>query len=491
MKKILYYILLVFAVLWKTNSQCQNSFQFLITSSLEDRISNLIETSDGGFLAIGWQGQWGGISEDHRGILYEIDKMGDTIGHVYQRIDTAITFFEIIPDSLFGYIVLGTIAIAPEYKEQLMFGAIDQDFSLKIINCIKTYEYEYILSINYIKNCVGYNVFVGVMDQQTNYNHFFIANLSLNGDSLNSKLFNYLGHGVDVCDVIDNKDNNQIWMFGNGLNGTSGTSLVKFNDNYNIISSEIIPEFSVYPYVNALWFSDSTLLFGGKYVHPGSNPQDDDIGLCITDTTFNNLELHLFGSIDTIDYPGWEDFIDFNHKDTIFFAGTHNNIFDFFPQQPSWIMAGQLDQELSSRNIIYYGGDAYYVTMDLLATKDGGCLISAIRYDYLTQDFERDACIIKFNKEDIITSTNEMFIEGYNQIVAYPNPGKQKLSIKSEHSGQVFTLYNIEGNALCRIKLTKGVTSINTSCLHPGIYVYSVESSEGLLLQGKWVKSND
>jgi hypothetical protein len=55
----------------------------------------------------------------------------------------------------------------------------------------------------------------------------------------------------------------------------------------------------------------------------------------------------------------------------------------------------------------YIGGDAYYRFCNLTATSDGGLLITAMRYDYLTQDHERDAYIFKFDSIDLTVGIDE------------------------------------------------------------------------------------
>lgn len=484
--KIVSFIVILFCSI---SAISQGSFQFIISSNLDDRIFDLTELSDGSFIAVGSRGQYGGNNSSYSGIIYEISEGGDTVGHYYSKNDTATVFYKIIPDSLFGFVILGSIATAPDYNEQLMIGIIDQQFNISIQNCISMNEYEKILSIDYLKDNSGYYISTGVKDDQSNYKHFNLSHLSISGDSISSKTFDTLGNAIIISDILFSKNNNEIWVFGSGF-GTTNASRIRIDSAFNVISSQSIQDFIAYPHLNAQWFSDSTLLFGGKYIHQGSSPQDDDIGICITDTSFNNLDIHCFGSIDTLDYPAWERFIDFHNQDTIFFAGTHNVIIDFFPQESSWIMIGQLDQYLNKRNIVYYGGDAYYKTMNILATNDGGCLVAALRYDYLTQLHEHDVLILKLKKEDIITSLNEVQIQSNAKIVVYPNPGQDLINVRVSNSGLIFSLYDNTGKLIFHIRLIEGLTSINTSYLLPGIYFYTLLSPEGRVEKGKWIKNN-
>jgi len=70
----------------------------------------------------------------------------------------------------------------------------------------------------------------------------------------------------------------------------------------------------------------------------------------------------------------------------------------------------------------YYGGDACYLLMSILATQDGGCVMAGSRYDYQTQNMERDVYILKVDEDGLITWAYNI-PEVTKETLIYPNPG--------------------------------------------------------------------
>jgi len=70
----------------------------------------------------------------------------------------------------------------------------------------------------------------------------------------------------------------------------------------------------------------------------------------------------------------------------------------------------------------------YYIVF--LATNDGGCLMVGCRYDYETQDQERDIYIAKVNSDGLIVWTQEIPM-GKQVTTVFPNPGTNRLNIKN------------------------------------------------------------
>jgi len=226
---------------------------------------------------------------------------------------------------------------------------------------------------------------------------------------------------------------------------------------------------------------------GVYYRHLGANPQDDDVGITITDTSFLDLEYQFLGSSDTVDSPAWGRFIDFKNEDSIFYLGTHRVIFDFYPEWPSWIMFGQLDQELNRRFTYYYGGDAYYWASDVVATSDGGCIISAQRYDYLYPENGKDLMILKYDRDDLITGLPaDQHYE--NSMSVFPNPGTDRINVMSSLTNGRLLLYNSQGMLQTCRNLEWGLNSFDVSDFPSGIYVYVIQDEYNILKSDKWIK---
>jgi hypothetical protein len=61
----------------------------------------------------------------------------------------------------------------------------------------------------------------------------------------------------------------------------------------------------------------------------------------------------------------------------------------------SWFHLIKINPDISPIWEYWYGGDAYYFLYSILATNDGGCIMVGNRYDYETQNQERDIFIVK------------------------------------------------------------------------------------------------
>ena len=202
-------------------------------------------------------------------------------------------------------------------------------------------------------------------------------------------------------------------------------------------------------------------LSGGLHIF-NRPEQDDDICISFLDTALNSSPVHYFGAYDTIDDPGAERFIDFIDPSRIFYSGTHNLQFSFYPNGISWIMTGLID---SSLNLIYqnfYGGDAYYVPFSILATKDGGSIILGRRYDYHTQNNEYDVIFLKFDSQGSITGISSKNNNQLQTILTYPNPGADFIIMEGILYGSIFNLFNQTGLLLKSVNLTNGINHIST-----------------------------
>ena len=463
----------------------QPSFNIEISSEFNDRSQDLIEVSDGQYLIVGYSGDYW-QPETYKSFIYQINDNGDTVGKWYSLPDTVFRFQKLskINDDL--YLVFGSCANAPEYNEDFMIMILDENLETISYKRYHFAGYNDYPGVNILNSNTNYYICASIRNKQTNIYHSLLLKINDQGDTINSRIINDLGDAQHVGDIELSGDG-KLWIFGDGFNNSSGGSRIIYDTSFNYIRSHFFPEFEGMN-MNAKWITDSTLLFGAKYLHLGSSPQDDDIGISETDTSFLNLDIHYFGSIDTIDYPAWGNIIDFQNSDSIFYAGTHNLIFDFWPEWPSWIMFGQLDQDLNQRFEYFYGGDAYYQAWDIIATSDGGCLISALKYDYTIQNQENDIIVLKYNIENLITDVPEHIIKNESNILVYPNPGNNQINIYSDISESQVLIYRNDGRLVFQKGLKSGLNIISLRDIPSGMYIYRIISNNEIIKQDKWIK---
>ncbi len=266
---------------------------------------------------------------------------------------------------------------------------------------------------------------------------------------------------------------------------------LKLDASFNIIGQSPIPRyFSTNS--SCKWVNDSTFYLLGKNNYP---LPEHNIAIVKQFHPFDTTG-HLFWRwhhTDTIDFPSVYKGIDFKHPDTIFAGGTHNldRYNPHYAHHPSWLVVLQTDSMLNLRWERFYGGDAYYVMSNLIATNDGGCLVGGWRFDYQNStENQTDIILLKLNSEGLLTGINNPTTIQLREAIVYPNPGSSQLKVRLaiQHPQALFQLFDQGGRLVMQQQLTTTESELETNHLTAGIYVYRITSSTGLNENGKWVK---
>ena len=81
--------------------------------------------------------------------------------------------------------------------------------------------------------------------------------------------------------------------------------------------------------------------------------------------------------------------------------------------------------------------------------------------------------------------------DAQNAVTIYPNPFTSSIDIKvndvSKIKGYELKIYNILGEVVINIPITKDITTLKTSILSPGIYLYEVNSNNKTIQTGKLI----
>ena len=72
--------------------------------------------------------------------------------------------------------------------------------------------------------------------------------------------------------------------------------------------------------------------------------------------------------------------------------------------------------------------------------------------------------------------------------VAYPNPGRNTLNIRTGLQDARVEVYDLNGRMVYRQDITENVTAINTTNWSEGTYVWKVISNGIEVENGKWIK---
>lgn len=466
--------LLVFSLSW-----AQYSFKFRLNGSVNEKIISLIEEKNGNFLATGYQGTpWD--KSDYKGLVIRISPSGDTIVKRYTLSDTTLAFAQIEKSKDSMYYLFGSAFLPPDYKKGLLLMA-KMDTGLNLL-WYKTYqlpaEWIWPLKTLTVKNRKNFHLF-SAMYTENHYWHTMICHLDEYGILKKYAIHNQ-SNDETVYDAVWSEDSSKFFITGNLLQGYKSSRIV-YDTSYNYCFSNVISEEADFK-TTVKWFSDSTLVLSANADLPGH----DDMLIGFTDTSFTSMGFNEVGADDTTDNVACINSFDFRHHDSIWMLGTHHDQHGF--GTPSWISVYQLDSNLIPRSVKYFGGDKYYCSYTLMATSDGGCLLSAVYDDYQGSG-QWDVLIMKLKREDFITSSDDMSDPATTEgICIYPNPGRNKISVKTVREKMSLRLFKINGQEVLNLNLRFGDNHIDCSMLPGGTYIYSLFDNNEVIDSGKWVK---
>ncbi|MBS1741252.1 MAG: T9SS type A sorting domain-containing protein, partial [Bacteroidetes bacterium] len=135
--------------------------------------------------------------------------------------------------------------------------------------------------------------------------------------------------------------------------------------------------------------------------------------------------------------------------------------------------------------------NCYLVPYKILATPDGGCMITAGIYDYVNSpNMQHDIYIIKLDANGGITSVNNLTPQPDKSVSLYPVPAQHQLFVSFSGSGHFdLQLYDMAGKMVGSYpNLDKQTRSLDISTLASGSYFYTVKHSNGSTETGKWIK---
>jgi len=138
---------------------------------------------------------------------------------------------------------------------------------------------------------------------------------------------------------------------------------------------------------------------------------------------------------------------------------------------------------------IFLGFVSFFWLNWVIATTDGGCFVSGMRYDAATQNQEYDIFYLKLDSTGIFVSNHDLIIQVHSATI-YPNPGNEKITLESgpQVFGATFLLYNIQGIKTTEQIISANQQTINTENLQSGIYFWKIVKAGKELDTGKWIK---
>lgn len=223
---------------------------------------------------------------------------------------------------------------------------------------------------------------------------------------------------------------------------------------------------------------------------------DDGEGKVSYLNLMNHIQRYQFNRMDFTPSKG----IDISPTDwTLYFGYTLNAVTG---STDSWMAIEHLYAHFDTIRTMYYDheGDRVRSFMSsITATNDGGCMIvySAKNLDNFDQ---RWSCVTKFPAE-AFEGIKEAHENGLKVAIAYPNPGKDVLNIRTGLQNAWAEVYDMNGRLIHSQALTENATAIDATDWTDGVYVWKVYVSDGgpstgsgtassttPMETGKWIK---
>lgn len=474
-------LIIICFVFFNSILEAQQTFSYTYSSSNDEYILDANEDEYGNFYLSGFT-----RIPNHnyfKGLIIIINPYGSYITEkVYSLPDKSYLISNISQDSAGSFIILGSyVDTTIQFtKGELHLKRIN--YNLETIDSASYYISDD-RSLNIIYSDIGFNneILINSTSLSTINNPpalLFAMRLNSDFDSIYATTYPFPSVGTGIKQLSDTT----YWMYTGIFH-----EIVITDTMFNQIEQSSLPETIADP-LGIKWDSDSSFYLCGQW-----NNQNGDKDISII-KLFNPIDTtdYVFkpwGTKDTTDYPaGRGGALDFNNKDSIFIGGTTG--FTGTWGYRSYYSLIQTDSLLNVRWEKFYGGDAYYEMNDVLATNDGGCLLSGMRYDSDIGIQEHDIYVIKVDGNGLLVGLEpEQSIKSFDAVV-FPNPGTNEVNVRvaAQYHKAEINMYEINGTKVLTKELVGRHNLLNTESLKSGTYIYSINNKNGLNESGIWIK---
>ncbi|MBP9993372.1 MAG: T9SS type A sorting domain-containing protein [bacterium] len=234
--------------------------------------------------------------------------------------------------------------------------------------------------------------------------------------------------------------------------------------------------------VNGKTYSNNII----NYPAYGGNPAIvEDIMMSVFDAENFRQTNYAWGlTTQSHDGAGILQSVGFDDDNNVYMVGQMDNVManEFLNRN---LYIAYLDENLNKLGEIYHVDDYAYMVKSMAAYPEGGCLVSCHKIHEATN--EAGNCLIKITKETLV-GIEEAHDAGFAVAVAYPNPGKDVLNIRTGLKDAWVEVYDLNGRMIYGREITENVTAINTTDWSEGTYVWKVMADGKEVESGKWIK---
>ena len=191
------------------------------------------------------------------------------------------------------------------------------------------------------------------------------------------------------------------------------------------------------------------------------------------------------------DFPTYYTSVDMAGDSTLYIAYTMNQSVTL--NGDSWIVIEHLTPEFDTISTVFcgqFGDRKSHLAFGIKATRDGGVILVSRTNNLL--DNQRYNVARKYSAKTF-DGIEEAHVSSLKVAIAYPNPGKDVVNIRTGLKEAWVEVYDMNGRMVHNQEITDNITSINAGNWSSGAYVWKVMAgtSTGSVIEaerGKWIK---
>ena len=433
----------------------------------------MVETQNQGFLLKVRMQDTDGIFRDELSIL---DKNGKKIKskRVHSNDTTSYAIDKIIANDT-GFVAFGQINYDKELKNTDLWVAVFD----KELNIIKE-----------LKSPLTRGLVVYTIDATSHKSNHYIAGYA---ESDQNRPYVFLGkidikkNTISIKDsvklILETEYVTNIMSFNDNLFVSRDGSLVEISDSLTLLTKPTVTFVSI-PNIPRVAQGELVKLSDTEFIMAGvtDNPPFDFNIMKVKYPYIKASNPFIFGKKDTMEFPALITTASANNANNIYFGGTSNINFFNQPNLSSWFLLANFDLTIKPRWQKYYGGDANYLMLGIVATADGGCLMYGTKY-YNSTTNESTTYLLKVNSLGQLLAADGTPLPEEN-IKVFPNPAQDIVNISASDSQEKLTIQciDIQGRNVYQCNF-QGFTQINTSDWQRGIYVYIIRNEKGVIVK--------
>jgi hypothetical protein len=504
-KKLMRNLILLFLIMIASNSLAQ-SFVFEYKTSDDEFINHVIEADDGHYYMAGGIGNY--TMNNFEALLLKVDAQGNLIKEV--RIpgpENNAGFSALINTDDGNFIVAGNIKLngrddsqiwLVKFNDQLdtlwskIFGS-DKD---ELIFKFKKSHFSNDLLIIGTTRELGVPLFIrsGAFFYRINQQGDIISEFLLDRDALTFT--------TDMLEFPDNSFN--FFIFGSGF-GILPNQITRFDSDFNSINITSTAEhdsngnnYSAFDNATTVrWISDTNYIFSSnsKSKVLMTDPTEKDLGISIYNAFDERLKVKRFGKQGVFEQTAGFNGLDFINTAEIYTGGTSNIDELSYPYFSQFFISEYLLVKLNSEGEPfwekYYSNNTYLTLHQVLATRDGGCVLNGVSYDKVkATENERDIYIIKVDSEGNAPTSIKEISKATTEIKVFPNPFTAAIhfEFKDYREGQI-EIFDFSGAKVYNGKISGNTAIIDGVGFTKGFYLYRVSFANGEHISGKLIKN--